>query len=388
MSVTQQFRNLWAISDLQKSLLTSVTVSPNGLWLMSASQGKDIAFVDFHSGAIVGTVDLSEFHITSGVWRTDGRLYIGSSDGQAFQLDFDPTIHRPLIMRRLLKVHTGRQKMSIRALAFDPLRHIIAAGCGAEVHIYSQSIISGSEEWSCVERIPGPCEGNQGIVTALCFFGQSLDNRCLFVGHAMAGFCIWKSPGIYERTPKGMNVSSIGSATISSDERFIAISSLDQSIVTYPLGPGGPLLHEQREFPFHEQTDYSPIVPIALTSNNLIFKGTASGDIPILDSTNGPMAPIHLGARRIIRTLTTYGDKVVVGSSDAGGFQQGSRIECYSTGLAGTHQEWPQPGYPFPRFKLTLSDILPLEKDTTADKLQMYIGIVGGFCTSVLQFWD
>ncbi|KAG8687607.1 hypothetical protein FRC08_011886 [Ceratobasidium sp. 394] len=288
MSIAHQFRNLWAISNLQKLLLTSVTVSPNGLWLMSALQDKDMAFVDFHSGAVVGTVDLSDFHVTSGVWCTDGCLYIGSSDGRAFPLDFDPTVH-------------PNQKMSICALAFNPLRHILAAGCGAEVYIYSQSIVSGSEEWNCVERIPGPvCEGNQGIVTALCFFGQSPDNRCLFVGHAMAGFRIWKSPGIYEHTPKAVNVSSIGSATISSNERFIAISSLDQSIVTYALGPSSPVLHEQREFPFHKRTDYSPIVPIALMSNNLIFKG----DVPILDSTNGPMAPIQLGAKRIVRTLT------------------------------------------------------------------------------------
>ncbi|KAG9097332.1 hypothetical protein FS749_006574, partial [Ceratobasidium sp. UAMH 11750] len=279
-------------------------------------------------------------------------------------------------MRRLLQVHPN-QKMSIRALAFDPLRHILAVGCGAEVYIYSQSIVSGSEEWNCVERIPGPVwEGNQGIVTALCFFDQSPDNCCLFVRHTMAGVCIWKSPGIYERTPKAVNVSSIGSATIASDERFITISSLDQSIVTYALGPSGPVLHEQQEFPFHEQTDYSPIVPIALTSNNLIFKGTASGDIPILDSTNGPMAPIHLGAKRIVRTLTTHGDKVVVGSSDAGGFQQGSHIECYSTGLAGTRHEWARPGYAFPQFALSLGDILALEKDTVADKLRVYVGLV------------
>ncbi|KAG9092498.1 hypothetical protein FRC06_011903 [Ceratobasidium sp. 370] len=382
MSVTQQFRNLWTVSSLQKSLLTSVTVSPNGLWLMSASLDKDMVFVDFRSGTVVGTVDLSSghFHVTSGVWRTDGRLYIGTSDGQAFQLNFDPTTSRPVSMSRLLQL-PNNQKASIRALAFDSARQIIAMGRGAEVHIYSQSMAFGSGEWNCIERISGPCEGNQGIVTALCFFGQLPTERCLFVGYAMAGFCLWKSPGNFERTPMGRSVSSIGSATISSDEQFIAISSLEQSIVTYPLGPGGPVLQEQREFPFRERTEYSPIVPIALTTGNLIFKGTASGDVPVLDSMNGPMTPIHLGTKRIVRTLTTHDDKVVVGSSDAAESREGSRVECYSTGLAVTHPGWSHPTYTPPYFKLTLNDILLLEQRTVAEKIQAYLG---GFD----KFWD
>ncbi|KAG9076179.1 hypothetical protein FRC06_009654, partial [Ceratobasidium sp. 370] len=388
MSMAQQFRNLWALSDLQKSLLTSVTVSPNGLWLMSTSQDKDMVFVDFHSGIVLGTVDLSSgcFHITSSVWRTDSRLYIGSSDGQAFQVDFDPTTPCPISMRRLLKLPTD-QKIPIRVLAFDSFRHIIAIGLGAEVHIYLQSTAYDSGEWNCIERISGPCGGNQGIVTTLCFFGQSLANRCLFIGHAMAGFCVWRSPGNYEHTPMGKNVSSM-SATISSDERFIAISSLDQSIVTYPLGPDGPVLLDQREFPFREQTEYSPIVPIALTSNNLIFKGTASRDVPVLDSTNGPMAPIHLGAKRIVRTLTTHGDKVVIGSSDAADFHHGSQVECYSTGLAITQQKWSHSKYTLPYFKLTLSDILPPEQHKPVNKIQAYLGIIGKVWIMVCRVWD
>ncbi|KAG8779703.1 hypothetical protein FRC12_023934 [Ceratobasidium sp. 428] len=389
--VSQQFRNVWAVSGTQKSLLTSVTVSPNGIWLMSASQDKDMVFVDFSSGTVVGTLDVSLgfFHVTSGVWRTDGRLYLGCSDGQAFQLDFDPGNPRPLSMRRLLTIETDH-KTSIRALAFDPLRHLIAAGCGNEVYIYSQSMVRNSEEWNCVERIPGPCEGNKGTVTSLSFYGQSLDNRCLFIGHAMAGFCVGKSPGKFQRTAKGESVSSIGSATISSDERFIAISSLDQSIVTYPLGPNGPVIRDQREFLFHEQTEYSPIVPIALTSGNLIFKGTASGDVPVLDSLHGPLAPIQLGAKRIVRTLTTHGDRLVVGSSDAGEFQQGSRVECYSTGSGGADKvkERAHPNAAFPRFNLTLDDVLQHEQNllaTLINESKVYLDVAKRVLSALLR---
>ncbi|KAG8716028.1 hypothetical protein FRC09_016102 [Ceratobasidium sp. 395] len=386
MSSIAQFRNVWAISGAQPSVLTSVTVSPNGLWLMSASQAKDMVFADFQSGTVIGTVDLSTgpFHITSGFWRTDSRLYIGSSDGQAFQIDFDPEASHPVRMRLLLKLQID-QKTSIRALAYDSLRQIIAVGCGAEVHIYSQPKAGKLEDWTCIERIPGPCEGNHGIVTALSFFGKSLETRCLFIGHAMAGFCIWKSPGSFERTAKCEKVSSIGSAMISSDERLVAIASLDQSIVTYPLGPNGPILRDQREFAFREQSEYSPIVPIALTSSNLIFKGTATGDVPVLDSMNGPMAPIQLGAKRIVRTLTTHDDKVIVGSSDAGGLQQGSRIECYSTSKGAASKDWTRSRPTFPHFKLTLDDVLQLEEHPIITELKGYLVIVKRIFVSLLR---
>ncbi|KAG8698616.1 hypothetical protein FRC08_005803 [Ceratobasidium sp. 394] len=371
MSVT--FRNIWTISDLQKSLITSVGVSSNGLWLASASMDQDLLFVDFQSGEVVGTIDFSKahIHITAIVWRSDTCLYVGCSDGQTFQVDFSPTGARPVTMRRLLSMTTDQKARQVRALAFDPLRHMVAVGWGNEVYIYLQSTLNGQEEWRCIDKLPEPCEGNHGIVTTLCFFGRSLGSCRLFIGHAMAGFCVWKAPGDYERTPLGNNVSSIGSAMISFDERFIAISSLDQSIVTYTLGPGGPVVHEQREFPFHERTEYRPIVPIALTSNNLIFKGTASGEVPILDSVNGPMAPIHLGPERLIRTLTAHGDKIVVGSSDSDKYLRGSKMECYSTEL-GSKDDWTRPKYTLPPFRLMLNDVLLPTERVSSEQWQDY----------------
>ncbi|KAB5587471.1 hypothetical protein CTheo_9091 [Ceratobasidium theobromae] len=137
-------------------------------------------------------------------------------------------------------------------------------------------------------------------------------------------------------------------------------ASLEQSIVTYELGPNGPVLGKRQEFPIYEQTTYRPILPIALTKNNLILKGTASGDVPVLDSKLGQVGPIKLGPERIIRTLAVHGDKVIIGSSDVGDAKQGSSIKCYSTADAVIQQHSMRP-VPM-QFKLSLHDIMVAEE--------------------------
>ncbi|KAG9076531.1 hypothetical protein FS749_011698 [Ceratobasidium sp. UAMH 11750] len=126
---------------------------------------------------------------------------------------------------------------------------------------------------------------------------------------------------------------SIGSVTISLDESFVAISTLQQSIVTYSLSEDGLILDSKVEIGFKEGTEYRPILPIAFTSNNLIMKGTTSeGVIPIFDPNTGTSASLNHGPRQTIRALTAHGDKVLVGSTDVSGDINAScSIKCYSS---------------------------------------------------------
>ncbi|KAB5587311.1 Transmembrane protein [Ceratobasidium theobromae] len=99
MSIANGFRNIWTVSDIQKSVLTSVVVSPSGHWLTSASAGSDLLFIDFHSGSVVGTVNLEgQFNVTVSVWRSDTLLYVGCSDGSTFQIsvNYSPAVSQPV----------------------------------------------------------------------------------------------------------------------------------------------------------------------------------------------------------------------------------------------------------------------------------------------------
>lgn len=65
--------------------------------------------------------------------------------------------------------------------------------------------------------------------------------------------------------------------------------------MTYPLTHAGPVISQGLQYNFVEQTDYSPAVPIAVTANNFLFKGTASGMVAVLDSKYKYCPAIQIG---------------------------------------------------------------------------------------------
>ncbi|KAG8683054.1 hypothetical protein FRC08_014552, partial [Ceratobasidium sp. 394] len=52
-----------------------------------------------------------------------------------------------------------------------------------------------------------------------------------------------------------------------------------------------------------------------------------TGKVPIVDLHGGPLDPIENAPQEVIRALTTYHDKVIVGLSDTNG--RTSQIKCY-----------------------------------------------------------
>lgn len=93
-----------------------------------------------------------------------------------------------------------------------------------------------------------------------------------------------------------------GGATILTDQQSIAVSTLNQSTVIYPLIHTGPDLSQGREYDFHEPTKYSPAVPIAVTANDFLFKGTASGAVPVLNSERGYGPPLLISESHNVNT--------------------------------------------------------------------------------------
>ncbi|KAG8681394.1 hypothetical protein FRC08_015668, partial [Ceratobasidium sp. 394] len=174
---------------------------------------------------------------------------------------------------------------------------------------------------------------------------------------------LWSFPHKYRRTPYATNgrTCSVGSIALSSDESFVAISTLEQSIVTYALSADGPILESKAEVGLNEDTKFRPIVPIAVTSNNLVMKGTASeGVIPIFDLRSSVTASLEHGTHRTIRTLTTRGDRVIVGSTDVSGDINGSCIvKCYSS-LMSEQQDRLYSGTSKPPFRVVWADVKPL----------------------------
>ncbi|QRV74640.1 transmembrane protein [Ceratobasidium sp. AG-Ba] len=90
---------------------------------------------------------------------------------------------------------------------------------------------------------------------------------------------------------------------------------------------GGPVVHQRQALPNYEHATHRPIIPIALAANNLVWRGSTTGKVSIIDLQSGPLAPLEHGPEEMVRSLTTYNDRVVVGLSDATG--EVSKIKCY-----------------------------------------------------------
>ncbi|KAG8706329.1 hypothetical protein FRC11_008324, partial [Ceratobasidium sp. 423] len=189
-------------------------------------------------------------------------------------------------------------KSPIRTLTFDPLRDMIAVGCGGDVWIYTRGFNGYIEHWDHVDHVPMPVLGPAGLVTALLFFRTGLGHSHLFIGYAKAGWSTWESLRNYKRMWRSPNdqTCTIGAAAVSLTRQFIAISTLENSIVTYALKENGPALDTKQEGIYQETIGYRPALPIVITPSGLIMKGTASSEIPIIDSTAGLLYSLHHGA--------------------------------------------------------------------------------------------
>ncbi|KAG8706739.1 hypothetical protein FRC08_000880 [Ceratobasidium sp. 394] len=318
---------VWTIrSQYQKGALTSVSVSTGGLLLASASLDSNLLFIDVQTGKLIAVLDFKgRFHITTLHWYTNFLLFAGCSNGMLFVITITPENHS-VTMKPALDSFDA----PITALALDPAHNLLAVGCGGEVFIFSwPTHVYEVSTWRLIDHISSPAMGRHGFVTALGFWTGSLEGYWLFVGHAKAGFCIWHGPGKYRRIPCSPDgyASSVGNATISNDGNFIAIVTLDHSVVIYPLHRDGPVIHEQRVFHNRERAGYRPIVPIALVADRLVLRGSASGDIPIFDLHKGPLAPIRNNSPQVVRALATHDNMVIVGLSNTEG--QASEIKCY-----------------------------------------------------------
>ncbi|KAG8706469.1 hypothetical protein FRC11_008204 [Ceratobasidium sp. 423] len=305
------------------------------MWVMSGSQDGTILFVDHRAGVLIGVLDLeAEFYATAAVWRSDTILIFGCSNGVVYHLDFKHMSRCPVSVHALVKP----LKSPVRALAFDTYRNMLAIACGGEVGIYVRADGTGTESWGCVDHILAPCAGPPGLVTALCFFGTALSRRHLFITHAKASW----------------------TTTIPPSERFIAIATLDNSIVTYSLGEGGPDIATHFEAKSQELTNYRPVLPIVSTSSSLVLKGTAISDIDVLDTRTHATTSFHHAHNHIIRTLNAYGDKLVVSSSDLTENRTTSCLRCYTFSNTAEPRDWCRiDEFHAPIFEITLSSILP-----------------------------
>ncbi|KAG8711323.1 hypothetical protein FRC09_020657 [Ceratobasidium sp. 395] len=326
------FIDCWTTSGHQKSHISALERSPSGTWLLSASEDATVLFLDFRSGWVVTKLTLDgprgRFEVLCAVWCSETIIITGGSNGLIYILEFQPqNDSNPISLRSILSPMPDQ----IKCLAVDASQTYLAVAYGTQVAIYQRAAGTGFDSWSFLDRIAKPYDGEEALVHAILFFGQTPCS--LLVGYSGAGMTIWRSPQrfVYYDANRVPNICRIGDFALSGTESFIAMTTLDQSAVTYPMTYDGPSLEEINIYDYPDKSRESPALPIAITSSNLILSGTAVGDVSVL-YPNGALAfSLHQGKNHVIRAITTYGDFIAVASSGPSGIL----IKCYMTQTRG-----------------------------------------------------
>ncbi|QRV83661.1 transmembrane protein [Ceratobasidium sp. AG-Ba] len=302
------YRELFVLKTFQRGRPTALAVSPLGRWLCSTTDNGDLLIQRLSRGIIYCHVGMGRFdYATSICWVTDLQLLIGSSQGNIYvaTLNIDKCNEekqRIEITRLLHDVNSP-----IRALAYDSNRKLLALGYKGHVSIWRYQLQPG-RGWGMLDIFRTNINGVSAKVNSLDFFG-SCSNLLLGLE---SGLVVWYAKGELHVVDTGLKVCHVGSTAISTDHSTLAVSTLDQSILVWPLsteGPIGPLVQEYPLESGREWHIFESRTPVAFTSETKIVCGTLDGTVDLI-THNGLRIQRLTNANYCTRALATYGSIV------------------------------------------------------------------------------
>ncbi|KEP49003.1 hypothetical protein V565_110520, partial [Rhizoctonia solani 123E] len=304
------FPTVWSYADSEMGVLTCMVASPGG-----KNQGT-VSFED-------------QFFVKTAVWYTENHLIIGCSNGSLYYVCLSPSLKGfAVTMCSILKERLPHQ---IRALALNLEEQTLAVGYGTTVSLLKR--LGESKEtgtWDLTQRIPGSVYDKGGLVASLLYFPGPSDRLSLLVLYAECGFGIWKASGDFNMISANSETCRVGDASITSNADTLAISTLDQTLVTYPLVKAGPVLMGKREYVYPEQVSHYPVVPVGITETGLAFGGTTKGRVPVISMHEEKVQSLiqHGDENHIIRMISTLTDRIIIGSTNPS--TNASVIKCYA----------------------------------------------------------
>ncbi|KAG8793372.1 hypothetical protein FRC12_002892 [Ceratobasidium sp. 428] len=313
----------WALQNHQKGHVRALEPSPSGRWLLSAADDATVVFFDFHGGWAVARLTLDNtngrFEVLAVVWCTEVIILCGGSNGFIYLMEFEPQNDVPITLRVILSPMVEQ----VSCLKLDASQTHLAIAYGTSVAIYSRASDAGFDSWEFVDRVAKPSGDPHYLVHGICWFGQG---SCkLLVGYAAAGMGIWESPQRVHFLENTLNnMCTIGNFSLSGDESFLATTTLEQTVVTFPMSVYGPVLEEANVYEYPKTISKMLVLPVAISSTNFVLCGTAVSDVIVIYPSGVPAYAIK-GGLDYIQAIASFGNLIVVASSGPGEYQ----LKCY-----------------------------------------------------------
>ncbi|KAG8733293.1 hypothetical protein FRC10_000301 [Ceratobasidium sp. 414] len=278
----------WALQTHQKGHIRTLECSPSEKWLFSAADDATVLLIDFHGGWTMAKLTLDNangrFEIITAVWCSETIILCGGSNGFVYVMEFVPQNDSHRISLRVILSPMLEQ---VRSLRVDASCTRLAIAYGTSVAIYQRAAGAGFDTWDFVDRVAKPSGEPEYLVHGLTWFGQM--PRKLLIGYVAARFGIWESPQEVNFLENDLpNACTIGGFSLSGDESFLAITTLEQAVVTYPISHYGPILEEMNLYEYPRTTAKMLALPATISSSNLVLCGTAVSEVDMVYPSGVP----------------------------------------------------------------------------------------------------
>ncbi|KAG8773333.1 hypothetical protein FRC12_002577 [Ceratobasidium sp. 428] len=240
-------------------------------------------------------------YVTAAVWATDLQVIVGCVSGAVYvaTLTVDPSSEKDKI--RFTDILCERS-LPIRALAYDSDTKTLALGYADDVSVRRRVFGGrGAPLWETIDVFQVSSNNSPARVRSLYFMEKT---QSLLVG-LDTRTAVRHSTGDVSMEGTGSRDCRIGATALSPDNSLMAVSTLEQAILIWPMLPQGPIPGLDNEYQLESGQEwhrFESYTPVALTHDHKVVCGTLDGTVVILAHTGSCLQKLnHTGhcTRRI-----------------------------------------------------------------------------------------
>ncbi|KAG8781307.1 hypothetical protein FRC12_022011 [Ceratobasidium sp. 428] len=242
--------------------------------------------------------------VSAAIWTTNQEVVLGSVLGAIYALTVRAGTSFEQHEVRIIKL-IHEMNSTVLALAYDTRRNRLAVGYTNALVIWERI---DSKTWRRLDTLRIGSGRATIRITTLNFFGSYGE---LFVG-SCSGPMVWRHEGQLVPLATEPETPQILATAFSHDQSVMAVSTLDDSVIVWPVADR-PLTiltqssHTHHLESGHESRLYDPCTPIAITRKGYIVYGTSDGVVGVIS---------HQGERYQTLTREAHSVRIITSSSN------------------------------------------------------------------------
>ncbi|KAG8763205.1 hypothetical protein FRC11_005471 [Ceratobasidium sp. 423] len=313
-----KFTELFSLRTHQAGATSGPCPSPDGIHLLLSTPGS-LVLIDTRIGGTQAFADTgATVDITAVVWISNTRGLIGCSNGTVYEVDFHAANLFGYSPVSISYAFTDI-KETILVLRYNLDQGILAIGYEFGVSVWQNR----NSTWNRINHmeLTLPFDEPLGISTVEIL--DSPEQHIFLSGSFGHGTWQFSSSAPFCADARAFSA-------LSRDGRYLALSSLKQSVHVWSIGAKGPCSGNAKRFELTSGKDFAHLssrIPIAMTQANIVVSGSQEGEIFLTDLKNRVLGRFCAEPNLAITGIQCHADRLYI--SMAGPFSS-VLIKCYS----------------------------------------------------------